>query len=261
VKIPGAASVPLAFGDDLRADLYYPENAQGKIPLVIWLHPFSYSTGYSRSARSQFAPLLKRGLAVLAFDQIGFGTRVEHARYFYQRYPHWSLLGKMVADTRAAVDAVAELREIDGSRIYLAGYALGGKVALWTAALEPRVRAAVSVAGFAPLRASAGKGIEGIRQYSHLHGLAPRLGFFLGRESALPVDYDDILAAIAPRPVLVIAPLLDRYAPVEDVRRAVESAGRHVQLETPADFNRLPVSTLERVADWLADAHSSGPAE
>ena len=28
--------------------------------------------------------------------------RGEHAREFYRRYPNWSLLGKMVADTRAA---------------------------------------------------------------------------------------------------------------------------------------------------------------
>jgi dienelactone hydrolase len=251
VRMTGAASAPLSFGDDLSADLYYPENPRSRMPVVIWLHPFSYATGYSRYARQQFAPFLKRGFAVLAFDQIGFGTRVEHARHFYERYPHWSLLGKMVADTRAAVDAVAELQEIDATRIYLAGYALGGKVALWTAALDPRVKAVASVAGFTPLRMSAGKGIEGVKQYSHLHGLAPRFGFYLGRESRLPVDYDDILAAIAPRPALVVAPALDRYAPVQDVRRA--AAGQHVRIETPVDFNRLPQSTLQRVCDWLAD--------
>jgi dienelactone hydrolase len=252
VEIPGAKSAPLAFGDDLRGDLYYPENLKGKMPVVVWLHAFAYPTGYSRYARAQFAPLLNRGFAVLAFDQIGFGTRVEDARHFYERYPHWSLLGKMVADTRAAVDALAELEEVDATRIYLAGYALGGKVALWTAATDPRVKAVVSVAGFTPLRTSAGKGVEGIKQYSHLHGLVPRFGAFLGQESRLPVDYDDILASVAPRPVLVVAPTLDRYAPVADVRRAAEAAGKHVEVASPVDFNRLPLSTLQRVSDWLA---------
>jgi hypothetical protein len=35
-----------------------------------------------------------------------------------------------------------------------------------------------------------------------------------------PVDFDEILALAAPRPVLLIAPTHDRYAPIENVRRA-----------------------------------------
>jgi fermentation-respiration switch protein FrsA (DUF1100 family) len=113
------------------------------------------------------------------------------------------------------------------------------------------VKGVVSVAAFSPLRLSAGKGIEGIKQYSHLHGLVPRFGYYLGRESRLPLDYEELLAAIAPRPVLVVAPTLDRYFPVEDVRKAVSAAGAHVRIETPLDFNRLSPSTLTRVAEWL----------
>ncbi len=52
---------------------------------------------------------------MLAFDQIGFGTRVEHAKEFYRRYPEWSLLGKMVADTKAAITAASALEIVDSS--------------------------------------------------------------------------------------------------------------------------------------------------
>ncbi len=168
-------------------------------------------------------------------------------------------MGKMVADTRAAVDALASLENVDASRIYLVGWALGAKVALFTASLEDRVAGVAAIAGFTPLRlATADKGIEGIRQYSHLHGLAPRFGFFLNHEARLPVDYDEILAMAAPRPVLIWAPQYDRYAPVEDVRRAVEAArpawsGKDVlKLQTPVDFNRFQRSAQQRVFDWLA---------
>jgi len=71
----------------------------------------------------------------------------------------------------------------------------------------------------------------------------------------VPADYDDLLAAIGLRPVLVVAPLLDRYAPVADVRRLVDSArqrGALIDLETPDDFNRWPSATQERVVTWLA---------
>ena len=247
----------VSFGDDLKADLYLPSIGQttGKLPVVIWLHSFSYATGYSRYARVPFEELTGRGYAVLAFDQIGFGTRGEHAREFYRRYPNWSLLGKMVADTRAAISAVAALDEIDASRIFLVGYSLGGKVAVWTASLDSRVKAIVSIAGITPLRETLADGpIEGIRQYSHLHGLLPRFGFFLNSPRTLPVDYDDLLRAAAPRRVLLIAPELDRYADTPAIRKMVQGM-EHVSLETPEDFSRVPESTRKIAFDWLDRAH------
>ena len=264
LKASGMAHKPLPFGDGLQGDLYYPGNATGKLPVVVWLHGLSYPTGYSRIARPLIEALVSHGLAVFAFDQIGFGTRVLDARRFYERYPRWSLMGKMVADTRAAVDAVAAMENLDSGRIYLAGYDLGGKIGLFTAALDDRVRGLAMVCGVRPLRMDApDKGTEGIRQYSHLHGLLPRYGFFTGQPSRLPLDDDDLLAMVAPRPVLAIAPTLDRYAPADDVRRTVEAARRvwsatghdaGLRLETPVDFNRLTPETMARVTGWLAGA-------
>ena len=173
-------------------------------------------------------------------------------------------MGKMVADTRGAIDAVSGLEMIDPSRIYLIGYALGAKVGLLTAALDSRVTVVASVCGFDALRLSNPEnGTEGIAHYSHLHGLIPRLGAFIGQEGRLPFDYDQALALIAPRPVLIVAPTLDRYAPVKDVQREVESVsqiyhlfGRRgaLRLETPMDFNRFPktLALQEHVIEWVA---------
>lgn len=263
LKAPGMASAPLAFGDDLKADLYFPQNSEPgrKLPLAVWLHPFSYATGYSRGNNGTFAALTRRGFAVLAFDQIGFGTRVRDAREFYRRYPKWSLMGKMVADTRAAIDAASALEMIDPERIYVVGYALGAKVGLIAAALDDRIRGLAAVAGFDPLRLDKkDTGTEGIRQYSHLHGLIPPFGFFVDHEDRLPVDFDEILAAVAPRSVLIVAPELDRYARVDDVRKEVDqsrrvyvSLGRSdaLRLETPREFSRFPRPLQEQVFDWL----------
>jgi len=280
LKIAGAGATELPFGDDLQADFYYPgadgRPARKNLPVVVWLHPYAYSTGYSRYAKRPFEALIKRGFGVLAFDQIGFGTRVLDAKRFYARYPRWSLLGKMVADTRAAVDALTALGAsgtVDPKRIYLVGYSLGAKVGLFSSALDERVAGVASVNGFTPLRLASGdKGTEGIRHYSHLHGLAPRLGFFLGgeedvfsiwigHERRLPIDYDDVLALIAPRPVLVSAATHDRYAPVEDVKAATEAArqvyalherSEALTLHTPEDFNRFGAERQKEVFDWLS---------
>ncbi len=267
-KNPSMGAVGLAYGDDLKADFYFPVDADGtpqgnKWPVVIWLHPYSYTNGYSRDTQPTFVSLTQRGFAVLAFDQIGFGTRVRDARYFYQRYPKWSLLGKMVTDTRAALDAVAALEVVDASRIYLVGYALGAKVGLLTAALDDRVKGVAAVCGVDPLRLSTReKGTEGVKHYSHLHGLLPRLGFFVGQEGRLPFDFDEILAANAPRPTLVVAPTLDRYAPLHDVQLEVEEAKKvyallghedALRFQTPLAFNSFTPSMEEAVFEWLRD--------
>jgi dienelactone hydrolase len=280
LRSAGMGVTEIGFGDDLDATLFYPievggEPKPGKWPVVIWLHPYTYQNGWSNGSpwsatgpdytlehRPSFPELVRRGFAVLAFDQIGFGTRVGDARDFYERYPKWSLMGKMVADTRAAIDAVAALDTIDASRIYLLGYALGAKVGLLTAATDDRVRAIAAICGVDALRlARPDRGTEGIRHYSHLHGLMPRLGFFTAHPERIPVDYDEVLALVAPKPALVVTPTLDRYARIDDVRREVEAArqvyrvlGRQtaLELESPEDFNRFGTKLQQQVYDWLA---------
>ncbi len=274
----GATGIP--FGNSLMGDLFYPLGADGKPkpgkwPVVIWLHQHSYQDGwsagdpwlspqwaYSQDERPSFPLLWKKGFAVFAFDQIGHGTRVHEAKDFYKRYPRWSMMGNMIEDTRAAIEALSALEEIDSSQIYLMGYALGGKVGLLTAAFDDRIKGLVSVCGFDPLRLQTrDKGTEGIGHYSHLHGLLPRLGFFAGHEDRVPFDFDEVLALAAPKPVMLVAPELDRYARVGDVRREVEEAKKvydllghpeALQFETPMDVNRFPRRVQELAFDWLA---------
>jgi hypothetical protein len=254
------------FGDDLEGFEYRPGPAEPadkkgttNWPVVIWLHPYSYATGFSRYV--YWGPHYERGFAVLVFDQIGFGSRADNGIRFYKRHPRWSLLGKMVADTRAAISAIVDnAGQFDPSRIYLQGYGLGAKVALLTAALDDRVTGVSVSCGFSSLRLDRpDSGTEGLRHYSHLHGLLPRAGAFIGNEKRLPVDYDEIIAAIAPRPLQIVAPTMDRHAVVRDVRQAVEAArgayrllGRPDALElwTPEDFNRYRNIWMPQT-DWI----------
>ena len=138
-------SRPVAFGYNVRGDLYYPAGTPegAKLPAVIWLHGFSYPLGYMWVYHNDLHPILalvRAGYAVLAYDQSGFGSRQGEAAPFYDRYPHWSQMGRMVEDARAAIDALQKDALIDSQRIYLFGYSMGGTVGLYTAALDSRVK-------------------------------------------------------------------------------------------------------------------------
>ncbi|OHE81971.1 MAG: hypothetical protein A2107_02455 [Verrucomicrobia bacterium GWF2_62_7] len=215
----------------------------------------------AQPAASELEELVRRGYAVFAFDQLGFGSRVLDSKDFYRQHPKWSLMGKMVADTRAEVDAASALEIIGAERVVLAGYSLGAKAGLFTAALDERVRGVAAVAGVEALRLDTpSKGTEGARHCSHLHGLVPRFGFVTGQERRLPIDHDEVIATIAPRQLLIISPKQDRYAPIGDVRE-VDAAGKAIygllgaeeaiSFQTPMDFNRFPEATQAQIFDWL----------
>ena len=255
-----------AIGDYLYGSLYYPTDEkgnkrldpEGKMPVVIFLHKYA-NTGYDASLNSLFDNLLSRGIAVLAMDLIGYGARIEEGTYFYERYPQWSKMGKMVTDTRAAVDALRSLEFIDPDQVYVSGYALGGTVALFTAALDDRIAGAAVSSAFTPLR-TASNHVEGVKAYSHLYGLIPRLGYFVGEEKRVPVDFEEILSSIAPKPTLVFAPKLDRHADHEQVKQSIEQAKLRytqlgaqdqLQLREPHEFNGFSTAQQKELVEWL----------
>ncbi|MFM1769638.1 MAG: 4-O-methyl-glucuronoyl methylesterase [Verrucomicrobiota bacterium] len=227
----GLAKRSLNFGNYVAGDLWFPTNTEtagGRLPVLIWLHPTSPSHGYTAAYRRGEQPhlaLARLGCAVFAFDQVGHGTRLQEVQRFYERYPHWSLLGKHVEDTLAAVEAMEKIPFIDRRRIWLFGYGTGGMTALHAAALDDRVHGVVSVGGFTPLRLdTAARGTGGLARHSTWLPLQPRLAAFIGHENRVPYDYHELLALIAPRPALVFHPRLDPHGSPADVRACVDAA-------------------------------------
>jgi dienelactone hydrolase len=255
-----------AFGDYLYGNLYQTmkepgKPVAGKLPVVIFLHGLTYHTGFSQLYADFVEKMVGRGFVVFAFDMLGCGSRIQEGTRFYERYPHWSKLGKMVADVSSATDMLERLDFVDRERIYIAGYSLGATVGLFSAALDERIAGIASVCGFTPMRPSKGHAeIEGIRMYSHLHGLLPRLGFFTDDPSRIPVDYNEILACIAPRPLLVVSPILDRTAVSSDISSCLKQVREVYQLQgmeknitfsEPHDYNHFHPSRQDEVLNWL----------
>ncbi|MEL6251879.1 MAG: alpha/beta fold hydrolase [Bacteroidota bacterium] len=256
----GAKSKELHIGQ-----LQYPVDKEGEplknVPVVVYLHEFAYPTGYGRGSWRFVHALLDAGFAVYLQDQIGFGSRVEEGKDFYQRYPKYSKMGLMVDELSLAIDALEAEEMIDNDRIYAVGYSLGSKVGLWSAPFEDRISAMALVSGVNPLRSS---GIDkerlGVEVYSHLHALIPRLGFYLGKEEQLPVDYDALIAAYAPKPLLLISPIWDHETNAGELALSVERAHKAYQIlgevsnlefQPVKDFNRFSKEMEEEILNWL----------
>ncbi len=106
------------------------------------------------------------------------------------RHPGSTGLGKWVADARRVVDFIETLPDADASRIGIMGHSLGGKMALYAAALEPRIRATVAS------ELGMGFGMSNYDDYWYL-------GDALARAPA-GTDQHELLALVAPRPFLLI---------------------------------------------------------
>lgn len=252
----------------LFGKLYFPADDRGrvtgdKLPVVIWLHEYCYCMGMAK-AGDIISRFVEAGYAVYAADQIGFGTRaLDEARLFYDRFPNWSKMGRMVVDVRWTVDALSDIDFIDSNRIYAAGYSLGATVGLYSAALDERIAGMISVCGFTPMRFNTpGKTAEGIYEYSHLHGLIPKLGFFIDHETRIPYDFHEILAAIAPRPLLIVAPTWDQYASFTDIKQCINEVKKvydlykeknKPELFAPEDYNRFSPDMKDYVISWMKE--------
>jgi dienelactone hydrolase len=257
IRPPSRAGAPtkVVFDHGLSCDVYYPpaerRSAGQKLPAVLWLGAFNTSAGYKQGPGTPgvLAEVLfpRGGFVTMGFDPIGSRDRHAERRVFYDQFPSWSLMGKMVQDARDALGGLASCPEVDAERIYVVGYGMGGMVTTLVMALDNRPAGAAIIGGFTPLRTDTDdRGTGGVRRWSHLYGWLPRLGAFVGREAEIPIDFDQILAAAAPKPVLVIAPQRDWHTTHEDVVTAVTAAQKAYSRSGGAD--QLSLQSPDR---WL----------
>jgi len=269
----GLTKADLPVEGKLVGHLTFPTGARGRLPIAIYLHAYLDARGHDWSRGYGWGTtvgerLAQKGFLAVEYDQFGYGTRNHDCGIeFYEEHPNQSAMGVMVQDVRKMIGALSGLDIADRDRIMVAGFSLGGAVGLYAAALDERIKAVASTCGFASMRLDAhGKETEGLLRYSHLRPMLPRLGFFVGHEGRLPYDYHEVLALIAPRPVLILAPTLDQDWVFEDVEACCEAVlpvyqllGRKdaIELYAPHDFNRYPPKYQDKVNEWLWRAAES----
>ncbi len=226
LRVPGEA------GDPIPAYLLLPKEpvhqsghpAAGPTPAMIVLHQTQApgkqeACGMVGNPDMAFADeLAKRGYICIVPDVIGFGERIPEgtqpyhdALAFYARHPQWSFFGKMSYDLACIVDYLETRPEVDAKAIGVIGHSHGAYGSIMGTIFEPRINFAVASCGFNTLRTD-----NRPDRWSNLTALMPRLGFYVEDIKEAPLDWHEIIAAIAPRPYFNWATLEDDIFPNTD---------------------------------------------
>jgi dienelactone hydrolase len=120
-----------------------------------------------------------------------------------------------------AVDVLQSLPEVDAERIGCIGHSLGGHNSLFLAAVDTRIKAAVSSCGFDTFPTYYNGDLRGWAQFRYMPRIETRYGL---DATKMPFDFDGILAAIAPRGVFVSAPTRDANFNLAGTQGAIERA-------------------------------------
>ncbi|QOV91790.1 alpha/beta hydrolase family protein [Humisphaera borealis] len=242
------------------AYLYLPIDLKAgeKRPAVLALHPTSKLgkaeiAGAGKPNRQYGLELAERGYVVICPDYPSFG---DYAKDFAAS-PHASGTMQGIVNHRRAVDLLISLSQVDGERIGAIGHSLGGHNALFIAAFDSRIKAAVTSCGWNLFPDYYKGDLTGWSSDRYM----PRIKSEFGRSpDRMPFDFHEVIATIAPRAVLSISPTQDANFAAEGVRKAVPSvaavyallgAERAFEVEYPECAHDFPPAMRDRAYRFL----------
>lgn len=215
----------------VTAALFLPAGRRENLPAIVYCSGHSENGFRSQSYQQIILNYAKKGFAVLAFDPIGQGERIQYPKsqspqYFFQRFgpthehsyggsPAFLLGGSpalyFVWDGIRAVDYLLSRKEIDKNRIGIAGRSGGGTQSAYIAAVDARILAAAPecyVTSFDKLLRSMGpQDAEQNLFHTFDKGL----------------DMADLLEVRAPKPTLMVTTTRDIFS-IEGAREVFDEA-------------------------------------
>ena len=265
--------------------LLLPKRIEGKSPAILCIHPTTHGAGKrlvtGLSGRASDEPALtpeqggayalelaRWGYLPLSIDLVCDGERIPpgeiryDTRWFYQRHPEWSAVGKNIWDVMRAVDFLHTLDFIDTSRIACIGHSLGGHTSLFASAFEPRIAAAVCNGGvYSWVRDEEHwyrfekEPRAPVDSYVYIKRFRPYLE---DRGKPVPADFDGLMTLCAPRPLLLMQTESEfkrddtatKAARAAETYRFLDAGDRITTFTYPGEHNYPPVAKRFSFA-WL----------
>ena len=214
----------LAERDDwVMAYLLTPKRQARKMPAMLCLHQTikigkGEPAGLGGSANLQYAKeLAERGYVCIAPDYPYLGEN----SFDPYKNGYVSCTMKGIVNHIRAVDVLQSLPMVDAKRIGSIGHSLGGHNTLFVAAFDQRIKAMVTSCGFTSAKKYYNGDLTGWAGVRYMPLIAEKYGKDPER---IPFDFPELLAALAPRPLFINAPLRDGNFEVSGVRDCIAAA-------------------------------------
>jgi acetyl esterase/lipase len=250
------------------------QNPDARIPAILCLHGTDNVTGAGtvvgiggKPNRQYASELAERGYVTLAPN---YPLLAE-----YQ--PDLAKLGwesgslKAVWDNMRGVDLLASLPFVRPDAIGAIGHSLGGHNAVYTAVFDDRIKAVVSSCGldsFLDYKQGDEANWRPEKGWCQTRYM-PRLADYRGRLAEIPFDFHELVAALAPRRTLIVAPLgdsnfdwrsVDRIAAAARPVFALYGEPDHLNVEHPDCPHDFP-EPMRQAAYRLFDEAFGAPAK
>jgi hypothetical protein len=207
--------------------LYIPKNITGKVPLLVTVGGFlGRFPGSKSTAPTALDMVLAKGWAIAtvntgalqADNGAGFKTGIIGLlnKGNMRKPDEWGVFSAWCWGLSRAFDYFETEPSIDSKKIGIEGHSRWGKTALLESALDSRW--AICYASCAGSMGSAlekrdyGENINDCAQPGEYHWMAANFLKYAGKWQSMPVDAHELIALVAPRPLLITGGTQDQWA-------------------------------------------------